>query len=113
MEQVGKYLRKDVPLKFDAGKPALHFLLNESTNEIGKALTYGAEKYSAYNYKQNGGLAQSQLMSAALRHMNQYWCGEDLDKESRVHHLACASANMVMLLDMIKNNTGRDDRYKK
>lgn len=95
--------------KYDEGKPRMDLIEYTSIAEIAKVMGYGADKYTAYNWK--GGIAQSRLYAAALRHLGQYWSGEDTDPETGISHVAHAGCNIMMLLWMIKNRPDLDDRY--
>lgn len=96
--------------KFDSGKPKMHLIRPEFTEGLAKALTYGAEKYSEYNYLEGGGLDYSRLYSSLLRHLNSFWRGIDIDEESGLLHLECAASNLMMLHTYFKLNIGKDDR---
>lgn len=98
--------------KNDGEKNRLELAAGPGWQEIGKALTYGARKYQAYNYLQGNGLNWSRLAGAALRHISAWLCGEDRDPESGLLHLAHAGASIVMLLDLVLLKRGLDDRWK-
>ena len=97
-------------LKYDQKKPPLDLLTLEFLEGTANALAYGAKKYGRQNFKQ--GIEHTRLISAALRHINQYNAGEDLDPESLESHLSHAAASLNMLMWMIKHRPDLDDRYK-
>jgi hypothetical protein len=99
-------------VKHDAGKPRMSLLLTPGGVEVARALTYGAGKYSPFNYRNGDGLDHSRLADAALRHIAAYLAGEDLDPESGLPHLAHAGASINMLLDLIVLGRGKDDRWR-
>jgi hypothetical protein len=45
-----------------------------------------------------------------MRHLWQFWSGEDYDQESGLHHLEHALADIVFLLTYVKRDLGTDDR---
>lgn len=95
--------------KNDESKFQLDLIPYQALIETAKAFMYGAKKYGRWNYK--NGLEHSRLINAALRHLNQYKEGEDLDEESGNSHLGHAMASIAMLIDSIKNRPDLDDRY--
>lgn len=97
-------------LKFDEGKLPLDLLPFEALEEITLVLQHGALKYSRNNWR--AGFIHSRPFSAILRHLFAYWKGEDLDKDSGLHHLAHAGCELLFLLSFVKTKTGVDDRYK-
>jgi hypothetical protein len=78
--------------------------------EMAKVMTMGATKYGSYSWKE--GIEFSRLLAAALRHIEQYNNGENLDPESGISHIAHASCCLMMLLWMHINRTDLDDRHK-
>jgi hypothetical protein len=97
-------------LKYDGGKPKISLIPIEAINEMATSFTYGANKYSADNYK--NGLAFRRLLDASLRHILAIANGEDKDEESGLSHLGNALASLAMLAYMMKNKPEFDDRYK-
>lgn len=96
--------------KQDNNKPQVSLIPSEAIIEMAKAFTYGAQKYSAHNFKL--GIKYSRLIDAALRHLLAFNSGEDIDSESNNNHLGHALASMAMLTYMYHNRTDLDDRYK-
>lgn len=94
--------------KEDIGKTRLDLIPTKAIELIGQAFTHGAAKYGAHNYRK--GVDYSRLYGAALRHLNAFWGGEDIDEDSGLHHLALAGAETCMLIAMDEKF---DDRYKK
>lgn len=100
---------KKVAVKNDQDKPIMALLPPDSLEEIAKVFTYGAHKYSEWNWA--AGFKWSRIYSALLRHLNAFWKGEDFDEVGN-HHLACAGCNVMMLLSHALRNIGEDDRLK-
>ena len=98
-------------IRDDAEKPRMALIPPRAIREVGKALTYGAKHYKdQYNYLR-GGMTTNQLLSACQRHMLEYQCCNGADTESNVHHIACAAANLLMLMEGILLDVLVDDRY--
>lgn len=99
--------------KFDTGKPRYTTMPILATQSVMDVFTYGANKYEAYNYSK--GMKHTRYIDAAIRHINAYLIGEDID-ESGNPHLAHAACSILMALDNILLKVGNDDRnhnYKK
>lgn len=77
--------------------------------ELAVAMLEGARKYARHNYRVVGILA-SVYYDAAMRHMMQWWEGEDLDPDSGVHHVTKAIASLVVLRDAMITKNFSDDR---
>ena len=90
-----------VGVKFDLEKPMLDLIPYDSLEEIGKVLNFGAKKYDRANWA--NGISYSRLISASLRHINQFNKGEDKDPESQASHIANAACNLIFLLWMEKS----------
>ena len=60
------------------------------------------------NYRK--GFLWLRLAAATLRHMYAWIWGEDKDPESSLSHLAHAGASLCMLIDLVVNNLGQDNR---
>lgn len=97
-------------MKFDDGKPPLGLLPREFLEETAGVLAFGANKYSANRWRQ--GMEWQRLLDAALRHVNAFNDGEDLDPESGLSHLAHASCCMAFLITYQAKGHGDDNRYK-
>jgi hypothetical protein len=97
-------------VKDDDGKVMLALLPFESLLEVGKVLTFGAQKYEDHNWRK--GFKFSRLLSATMRHLFAFTRGEDLDPESGLSHLAHAATNILFLLSFMLTKTGTDDRYQ-
>ena len=76
-------------MKFDSDKPRVDLLLDmpRAMLEVGKVLTYGAEKYAPGNWAHVEG-AEQRYKAAALHHDIAWSMGEVSDNESSLHHLA-------------------------
>ena len=93
-------------VKHDQQKARLELLPPQALLEVGKSLTYGAEKYSDDNWKrvENG---SQRYIGAALRHITAHLNGEVYDEESgnRQKHLAAAIASLMFVLELQHKET--------
>lgn len=91
-------------------KPAL-CLVPQSANILeAVVLGLGARKYgSAFNWREKR-VKASIYVSAAMRHLAQWFDGQDDDVESGVSHLAHARACLGILLDAMATAQLVDDR---
>ena len=95
--------------KFDQDKEDFTQIPQEALLEIAKVFTKGGVKYGEFNY--SDGFEYRRLAAAAIRHINQWLRGEDID-EIGTHHLANGAADLMILLDNIKTGKGIDNRNK-
>ena len=103
--------RENTEYHQDAGKSRVDLIPILATEELGRVMGYGAEKYGVNNWTQHAGRwAWTQLTASALRHIYVWMRGEDNDPESGLNHLAHALANLAMLLDLVLLKQGEDDR---
>lgn len=96
--------------KHDTGKPMMGLLSPMWLEGVAKVLTFGANKYGAHNWR--GGFNLSRPYSAALRHLNAWNSGEDLDPETGLSHLIHASACLMFCYELLNTKPELDDRFK-
>lgn len=96
--------------KDDSQKPRMELLPPKALEEIAKAFTYGANKYSDHNWRK--GFKWQRLIGASMRHLSAFTRGENVDPESNLPHLAHLGASVMMLIEHYTCNIGEDDRYK-
>lgn len=103
-----------VAIKKDSGKTDWSLMPWESVEEINRVLEFGAQKYSAHNWKEGGGFSYTRVLNSLLRHIFSYIRGEDRDPESGLSHLAHAGCNVLFLLyyERYKEKYSNDDRIK-
>src|SRR5574343_960374 len=94
--------------KDDDEKPMMDLIPADVTLELGRVLTYGARKYSRDNWRK--GMRWTRPLAAALRHINAWQRGENLDPESGMPHLAHAIVSLMFLLTYQLRGIGEDDR---
>lgn len=90
-------------------KPQLHLLPPIFCTETAAALSDGARKYGAWNFRRSR-VIRSTYTSAILRHVMAIQNGEDRCPESGVTHLGHIAANCAILLDAEACGTLEDDR---
>ena len=85
-------------VKYDKNKPDMYLLPPRALLEVGKVLTYGANKYSPDNWRKLDSL-QERYTSAALRHILADMAGEENDEETEMSHLAHAICCLLFKLE--------------
>jgi len=85
--------------KFDGEKPRLHLLPPKALVEVGKVLTFGAQKYDEQNWRKLDRL-QERYTGAALRHIFSHMDGERWDNETGYSHLAHAICCLLFKLEI-------------
>jgi len=95
-----------------ARKPPLHLI--PASAEIAEAvvMALGAKKYGPFNWRK-ANIRASIYVSAARRHLAQWFDGEDFDEESEASHIAHARACLGILFDAMATGHWIDDRPPK
>ena len=73
------------------------------------AMEDGAKKYGPYNWRQNKVIA-SIYVDAAMRHLAQWFDGEELASDSQKPHLAHAMACIGIIIDALETGNLVDNR---
>jgi len=94
---------------FGVKKPSAQFIPPVAIIEESAVMALGAAKYGAFNW-QDDPVDATTYYSAALRHLMQWFSGEDTDTESGASHLAHVRACMAILLDAQASGKLLDDR---
>lgn len=97
-------------VKDDSSKPPIHLIDGYALEQLAMVLAFGAKKYAAHNWR--NGLAQTRLISAAMRHLSAFNGGQDTDPETGLHHAAHAMCCCMFMVWMSANKPQFDDRYK-
>lgn len=95
-----------------AAKLPLHLVPPSATHYLAMAMADGAKKYGPYNWRDIP-ISVSTYKSAAQRHWDAFWDGEDNAPDSGAHHLAHAMACCALLLDAMSIGKLIDDRPTK
>lgn len=77
--------------------------------EIGLGMLEGARKYGRHNYR-IAGIRASVYYDAAMRHLTDWWEGQDIDPASGLSHIVKALSTLVVLRDAMNNGKFHDDR---
>lgn len=94
--------------RFNEGKNRLDLVPTSLIEEVGKVLTFGANKYGANNYK--SGMQWSKCIASLKRHLVAFENGIDYDEESGLLHLSHLACNVTFLLEYYKIYPQGDDR---
>ena len=94
---------------FGSKKPSPHLIPGTAQIELARVFALGAAKYGPFNWRETS-VAASVYQSAALRHLLQWFDGDDRDTESGASHLAHAMACCAILLDASHTGNLIDDR---
>lgn len=100
--------KKGKALSYNEGKNMLDLISPFVEEEVGKVLTYGANKYSRNNNL--NGMSWHKSIGSMMRHINAFRRGEDFDTESGCYHLAQAIVRATFILDYYKTYPQGDDR---
>lgn len=95
-----------------SSKVPLHLVPPSATHYLALALADGARKYGPYNWR-DAAISVSVYKSAAQRHLDAFWDGEDCAQDSGLHHIAHAMACMALILDALTIGRLQDDRPTK
>lgn len=79
--------------------------------ELGEHYGKGAEKYSRNNFRK--GYDWSLSFNACMRHLVQFWGGEDTDEETGSKHVVAAAWHCINLAVMMDEHQDFDDRYSR
>lgn len=90
-------------------KPQLHLVPPVSMIYEAVAMEDGAKKYGPYNWRKKK-VQLSIYISAAQRHIQAYWDGEDNARDSKKPHLAHAKACLGIIIDALETGNLIDDR---
>ena len=92
-----------------ATKAPLHLVPPSATYYTALAFEDGARKYGPYNWRDEA-VSASVYYSAAKRHLDAWWDGEDLSRDAKVHHLGHVMACCAIMLDALSIDKLNDDR---
>ncbi len=90
-------------------KPSSHLFPASAVIFASMAMKDGANKYGAYNWRTKK-ITASEYVSAAKRHIDSWFDGEELSRDSDVHHLGAAIASLGILIDAMTCDCLKDDR---
>lgn len=79
-------------------------------HRVGLAMLEGALKYGRHNFRAAGVRASVYFDAVVGRHLSQWWEGEDIDRDSGLHHIDKAIAGLMVLRDSMLEGNFTDDR---
>jgi len=77
--------------------------------EMGLGMLEGARKYGRHNYRTIG-VSATVYYDATLRHIMDWWEGEDIDPDSGLNHITKALTALMVLRDSMLIGNWIDDR---
>jgi hypothetical protein len=84
---------QDKALRYNQGKPKWSLVHYKSLEPMVKVLMYGADKYAVDNWKK--GLDRREILDSLQRHVTALMDGQEVDPESRLHHIGHIMANCM------------------
>lgn len=89
-------------------EPRLDLVPWDVVFDLARLYGRGAKKYAARNWER--GYAWSLSFEACMRHLLQFWLGEDVDRETGQPHLICALFHVAALRRFSQRHPDLDDR---
>jgi uncharacterized HAD superfamily protein len=102
-------MSEDKGLRANAGKSRIDLAPSDAMLHVGEVLAMGAEKYDERNWEH--GMAYSKVVSSLERHLAKWKAGEDLDDESKLHHIDHVMCNALFLSRYVRAFPEKDDRF--
>lgn len=96
--------------RYNCGKVDLSLIPLSTLRDEARVWMYGEKKYARFNWMK--GMPWSVPFACALRHLEAWQRGEELDAESGLPHLAHAMCNLRMLTLYAETYLEGDDRPK-
>lgn len=90
-------------------KVPLHLVPPVAVAHCAMAFADGATKYGPYNWREKT-VSSSIYISAAKRHLDAWFDGEECSRDANVHHLGHVMACMAILIDAQSIGRLNDDR---
>ncbi len=100
--------RRGSGARYNTGKTPFRFIPLDALEDAARVFEYGAEKYADWNWAK--GMDWSVPYECALRHLDAWYRGEDIDAESGLPHIGHIMCNMIMLAHFAKYYKEGDDR---
>jgi hypothetical protein len=82
-------------LRYNKDKYKMSTIPPQFLEGLAEVLTKGEQKYGRYNFAKGNHV--SVPYDSAMRHINAFMKGQDLDGESNSHHLFHAAVNLMMM----------------
>jgi hypothetical protein len=94
------------------GKPRLSDVPPVALFALGAAMSDGASKYGRYNWRDTS-VTASIFYDAMMRHLVDWYNGEEYAHDSKIHHLGHIMASCAIILDGMRNGKFNDDRDRR
>lgn len=94
--------------RYNDSKTRLDLVPLSALKDCADVFEYGAQKYAAWNWAK--GMDWSIPYACALRHLEAWYRGEDIDPESGKPHLGHVMCNLIMLSHYARCYPEGDDR---
>lgn len=95
-------------IRYNVKKPRLSLTPPIAQIEAAKVLTFGATKYSPWNWRK--GLSFMEIVDSLERHLAAWKMGEDTDADSKLTHVGHIVCNAMFLAEMALTRPDLDDR---
>lgn len=95
-------------LRYNQGKLPFDELDPVFLEEMFKVLQFGQKKYGRMNWMK--GAPATQYFGCMMRHLLQWYKGEEQDSESGISHLSHVACNIMMCMYNIRTKKELDDR---
>lgn len=95
--------------KYDNDKVRMELLDAQALEGLAAVLTFGAKKYAAHNWR--GGISNSRLLGALMRHTFAILRGEYIDPESGLPHIDHVGCCWMFLSNNMKNRPDLNDLW--
>ncbi len=105
----GGYPDNNPKTQYGVLKPSLSYVPSPALLVLAAVMKHGADKYGKMNWRKNK-VAASIYYDAALRHLLQFFDGDDNDPESGLLHLGHVMACCAILIDASYTGNMVDDR---
>ena len=84
---------KEQALRFNEGKPKWHLVHMKSLTPLVRVLEFGADKYGAFNWQKD--TKREVILDSMFRHVIELMDGNEMDEESKQHHIGHILANAM------------------
>ena len=98
-------------LRYDKDKLRVDLVPPEWLEALAQVMTHGAQKYAERNWEK--GMDWSKVLGPLLRHVLAWQRGEELDPESKLHHMAHVAWNALALMYYEQQGLGQDNLGRK
>lgn len=93
-------------LRYNKGKRKWSLVHFKSLEPMIEVLEFGSKKYSRFNWQK--GLDKDEILESLQRHLASLFDGEEIDPESKVHHIGHIMCN-AMFYAYFLNNSEEDE----